>query len=82
MIASNIISKIQDFEHELKMAAYKPLDPKRRAYITARLDQLRRDCVSMGYTPDEIKNNDVFAGVDKVGIQKQILVVPPPDPMK
>ncbi|MGO9399902.1 MAG: hypothetical protein ACLP19_18975 [Xanthobacteraceae bacterium] len=79
MIASRIISKIQDFEHELKMGAFRPIDPRRRHYLTESLKQLRRDVQSMGYTPDEIEKNDVYAGVDKVGIQKQYLVVPPTD---
>jgi hypothetical protein len=60
MVQSRLVSAKQDIERELKRGVK---DPRRKAYLTARLLQLERDIGVLGFSEDEIKrNNFVGAG--------------------
>jgi hypothetical protein len=77
MITSAIISKIRQYEAELRLSgSYR--DPKRRAYLQARLKQLKAQCGQMGYSETEIADNNVAAPANKVEVGNRQILVPLP----
>jgi hypothetical protein len=77
VVESRLVSAKNSIEHELRLAAHQPIDPKRRRFLTAKLLQLERDISALGFSAEEIEHNDFSYSGDKKEIQKQTLVTPP-----
>jgi hypothetical protein len=82
MISSSLIVRKNEIEDELKrMERIRSTDTRRKQYLQARLQVLCRDIGRMGYSEDEIKNNEIKSGSegDKNKVVAKQFMVPPPE---
>ncbi|MGO9049822.1 MAG: hypothetical protein ACLQFW_23575 [Xanthobacteraceae bacterium] len=72
MVASHIITAINEIERELKLGVWR--NPKRKAYLQNRLAQLTREVTALGFTEEEIKSGEINVGSDKQVVSKTYYV--------
>jgi hypothetical protein len=74
MIQSAIVSKMLSIREELRLAQYKPADPKRKNYLLQRLLQLENEARAMSFNEDELKSGEIAVGPGKDVVSRQYYV--------